>query len=136
MLRQKALLYGIATFAAFYTAHLMIVPLFAGIVDKPGTSTSLYILHQVLGLATVIVSGYVAGAVAGARRFLHGFTVGAAGTLLSALAAYWVNWLSRNGASPIANLFLWLPVNGFLSGLGALFSQCRRGGTKGRKIIR
>ena len=49
MIHQKAIVYGVLAFIGLYTAHLLIVPFFAGLLGKGGAILGL--LSQLLGIA-------------------------------------------------------------------------------------
>jgi putative membrane protein (TIGR04086 family) len=71
-------------------------------------------------VATCLVSGFVAGRIAGERGFLHGLGAGGLGTVITALAA--VLWSFMTGADfPfLATLPFWVVVNGFLGAFAGL----------------
>lgn len=119
----KAVGYGVLVFAALYCAHLLIVPVAAKLFSDTEPFSALWILNQVLGFATVGVSGFVAGRIAGERRFSHGALVGALGTLASAVAAAIMAFFTSQEMPALASVIPWLVTNGFLSGIGALLSE-------------
>lgn len=123
MLDRKAIVYGVLIYIGLYVAHLLIIPLVAKVTEDTGTFSFLWILNQLLGFATVGVSGFVAGHIARRRRFSHGFSVGALGTVISALAALLVSLFAALEPPSIDSVFGWLITNGFLSGLAAMFSE-------------
>jgi hypothetical protein len=120
-IHSKALLWGTATFIALYALHLLLLPLLLG-TEAGGkeTDATLYGIHQFLGLATCLASGFVAAKKAGRLGFVHGLIVGIAGTVLSLVAA--ILWALATGAVlPAAQtLPFWMFVNGFLGGFAGL----------------
>ena len=123
-INRKALLWGTGIFIVLYAIHLLLLPLLVGTEQGGKASDStLYGIHQFLGLATCLVSGFVAARLAKQNGFLHGFIVGCLGTLVTALAA--VLWSLATGAKfPILGTFpFWLLVNGFLSAFAGLMAS-------------
>jgi fructose-specific phosphotransferase system IIC component len=121
---RKALLWGTGVFIALYVLHLLLLPLLVGTEQGGKASDStLYGIHQFLGLATCLVSGFVAARVAGRNGFLHGFVVGSLGTVVTALAA--VLWSLVAGAKfpVLGTLPFWLVVNGFLGAFAGLVAS-------------
>ncbi|MGH8614956.1 MAG: hypothetical protein ACREYF_23780 [Gammaproteobacteria bacterium] len=123
MFNPKALGYGVLVFAALYAAHLFIVPIATKVFSDTEPFSALWILNQVLGFATVGVSGFVAGRIAGERHFFHGALVGALGTVASAVAAAIMAFFTSQKMPALASVIPWLVTNGFLSGIGALLSE-------------
>lgn len=123
MLNPKALCYGVLVFAGLYVVHVFIVPVAAKVFHDTETFSVLWILNQALGFATVGVSGFVAGHIARERRFVHGATVGALGTIGSAVAAAIIAFFTSQKMPALASVFPWLLTNGLLSGIGALLSE-------------
>lgn len=117
----KAIAVGTAVFAALYFIHLMILPLLIKSLESGGGEV-IFAVHQGLGLATCLLSGYIAARIAGRRGFMHGFNVAALGTALSALAA--ALWSKLTGAPfpGLAMLPFWIFVNGSLAGFAGLFA--------------
>lgn len=120
-INRKALLWGTGVFVVLYFIHLLLLPLLitAGQGGKEGSS-ALYAIHQFLGVATCLVSGFAAGRIAGEKGFLYGLGVGGLGTAVTALAA--VLWSLMTGADfPfLATLPFWIVVNGFLGAFAGL----------------
>lgn len=110
-------------FAALYAAHVFILPVAAKVFSDTEPFSALWILNQVLGFATVGVSGFVAGRIAGERQFAHGALVGALGTVVSAVAAAIMAFFTFQKMPALASVIPWLVTNGFLSGIGALLSE-------------
>jgi hypothetical protein len=123
VIHPKALGYGVLVFAALYVAHVFIIPIAAQIFTETSPFSPLWILNQVLGFATVGVSGFVAGRIAGERQFFHGALVGALGTVASAVAAAIMAFFTSQKMPAVVSVILWLITNGFLSGMGALLSE-------------
>lgn len=119
----KALGYGVLVFAALYAVHVLIIPVAAKVFSGTEPFSALWILNQVLGFATVGVSGFVAGRIAGERQFSHGALVGALGTIASAVAAAVMAFFTSQKMPVLVSVILWLVTNGFLCGLGALLSE-------------
>lgn len=118
---QKAILWGVGVFSTLYVLHLLLLPLLVGTEDGGKSSDPvLYGIHQLLGLSTCLVGGFVAARIAGGLGFLHGLIVGMGGTLLSIVAAtLWA--LVAGGSVPnAATLPFWMMVNGFLGAFGGL----------------
>lgn len=117
----KAVLWGLGVFLGLYVLHLLLLPWLvgAGAGGKEGDA-ALYGLHQFLGLATCLVSGFVAARIAGNRGFLHGGLVGLLGTLVTALLA--MLWAGVTGAKflGLTTLPFWLMVNGFLGAFAGI----------------
>jgi hypothetical protein len=124
VIHRKALLLGTGVFIVLYVIHLLLLPLLVG-TEQGGKASdaTLYGIHQFLGLMTCLVPGFVAARLAQQSGFLHGFVVGALGTLVTALAA--VLWSLVAGAKfPILDTFpFWLLVNGFLSAFAGLVAS-------------
>ena len=119
---KKAIIWGLATFAGLYVFHAVVIPFLVNITDRNIVSGSLiWSLHQLLGLLTCVIAGFVSGYIAGDGGFKHGFVVGMLGTLLSAALA------SMMPISPVSSYPLgvkvvsWLMVNGAITGLAAVF---------------
>lgn len=123
MLNRKAIVYGVLIYLALYGAHLLIIPVFAKLTDDREAFSFLWILNQFLGIATVGVSGFLAGRMAGERLFTHGFSVGALGTVISAIAALLVSLFTARESPSIDAVVGWLATNGALSGVAAMLSK-------------
>ncbi len=133
-IHPKPILVGTAVFALLYFIHIMILPLLRNSLET-GEGGAMFVIHQMLGVATCFVSGYVAARIAGKRGFFYGFNVGALGTVLSALAA--VAWSKIMGAGlpglGLATLPFWIFVNGSLAGFaGLLFTNTADNDDSGR----
>lgn len=117
----RALLWGTAVFIGLYAVHLLLLPVLVG-TEAGGkeSDATLYGVHQFLGLATCLVSGFVAARIAGQRGFLHGGVVGIIGTFATAFAA--MLWSIVTGAKffGLATLPFWLMVNGFLGAFAGI----------------
>lgn len=117
----RALLWGLAVFVLLYIVHLLLLPVLIG-TEQGGkeSDATLYGVHQFLGLATCLVSGFVAARIAGQQGFLHGGVVGILGTFATAFAA--MLWSIVTGAKffGLATLPFWLMVNGFLGAFAGI----------------
>ena len=79
-----------------------------------------WFLKQLMGIAVLLVPGFLAGHIAAERGFTHGAIAGVIGTVLSALAAMLVSLL-RATAIPISGTALfWIMTNAVLCGLGGM----------------
>lgn len=118
----RAVLQGTLVFIALYCVHLLVLPWVAQAFAKGDDASVMFGIHQFLGLATCLVSGYVAASIAGENGFFYGLGVGALGTLISAVAA--VVWsLTMDAPFPVlARLPFWAMVNGFLAGFAGLLA--------------
>lgn len=123
VLNPKALSYGVLVFALLYAAHVVIIPIAAKAFSDTEPFSALWIMNQVLGFATVGVSGFVAGRIAGERQFAHGALVGAIGTLASAVAAAVMAFFTSQKLPTLLGLILWMITNGLLCGIGAVLSE-------------
>jgi hypothetical protein len=123
-INRKALFWGTGVFIVLYIIHLLLLPLLVGTEQGGKASDStLYGIHQFLGLMTCLVPGFVAARLAKQSGFLHGFLVGGLGTFVTAAAA--VLWSLLTGAKfPSLGTFpFWLLVNGFLSAFAGLVAS-------------
>ncbi len=119
----KALLWGIAIFLGIYVLHISLLPLLIGKeAAESGNQGVLYAVNQALGLATCLVSGFVAARKADHHGFVHGGIVGVIGTILTALMA--MIWAILTGAkfAGLATMPFWLVVNGFLCAFAGLLA--------------
>jgi hypothetical protein len=118
----RAVVQGTLVFIALYCVHLLVLPWLASSFAKGDYESIVFGLHQFLGLATCLASGYVAGAIAREKGFFYGLGVGGLGTLISAGAA--VVWsLTMDAPFPtLERLPFWVMVNGFLSGFAGLLA--------------
>jgi hypothetical protein len=121
-INRRAILQGMLVFIALYCIHLLVLPTVAESFAKGDNASVMFGVHQFLGLATCLASGYVAGSIAGESGFFYGLGVGALGTLLSALAA--VIWSMTMGSTfpELQRLPFWIMVNGFLSAFAGLLA--------------
>lgn len=119
----KALLWGIAIFLGLYIVHVVLLPILVGqnAADSDYKEV-LYFVNQALGLATCLVSGFVAARVAGHHGFMHGGIVGGVSTILTALLA--MLWAIVTGAKffGLETLPFWLVINGFLCAFAGLMA--------------
>ena len=133
---RKALIWGTGVFIILYVVHLLLLPLLVG-TEQGGKASDamLYGIHQFLGLTTCLVPGFVAARLAQRSGFLHGFTVGGLGTLVTALAA--VIWSLLTGAKfPALDTFpFWLLVNGFLSAFAGLIASNSNEEESERRVV-
>jgi len=119
----KALLWGIGIFVAIYVLHIALLP---SLIGKEAAESEnqglLYAINQGLGLATCLVSGFVAAKKADHHGFVHGGIVGFVSTILTALMA--MLWSIVTGAkfAGLATLPFWLVVNGFLCAFAGLLA--------------
>lgn len=119
----KALLRGIGIFVAIYVLHIALLP---SLIGKEAAESEnqglLYAINQGLGLATCLVSGFVAAKKADHHGFVHGGIVGFVSTILTALMA--MLWSIVTGAkfAGLATLPFWLVVNGFLCAFAGLLA--------------
>lgn len=119
----KALLWGIGIFVAIYVLHIVLLP---SLIGKEAAESEnqglLYAINQALGLATCLVSGFVAAKKADHHGFVHGGIVGFVSTILTALMA--MLWSIVTGAkfAGLATLPFWLVVNGFLCAFAGLLA--------------
>lgn len=121
-INRKAIIQGTAVFAVLYFIHLMFLPVLAKSIEH-GDGGIVYSVHQVLGILTCLLSGYVAARIAGERGFFYGLNVGALGTVLSALAA--LLWAAATGAKTpsLGMLPFWIFVNGSLAGFAGMLTM-------------
>ena len=121
-INRKALVQGTGIFIVLYFIHLMMLPMVAKSTQSGNGASAWYGLHQFLGIATCLLSGFVAARIAGERGAFYGFNVGALGTVISALAA--MLWSKITGAQfpGLGMLPFWIFVNGFLAAVGGLFA--------------
>jgi pheromone shutdown protein TraB len=119
----RALIRGIGLYLILYVLHLGVLPKLVGtqavLGDSPGL---LYGINQILGLATCLAPGFIAGKIAQKRGFLHGGLVGGISTILTALMA--MVWSIVTGAQflGLGTIPFWILVNGFLSALGGFLA--------------
>jgi len=118
----RAVLSGTVVFLAIYCIHLLVLPMLAEAFAKGDKESWVFALHQFLGLATCLVSGYVAAVVAGEKGFFYGLGVGVLGTIISGVAA--VLWsMTMDAPSPqLARMPFWAMINGFLAAFAGLLA--------------
>lgn len=118
----RAVVQGTLVFIALYCIHLLILPWLSDAFTSGDRESLVFAIHQFLGLATCMVSGYVAAVIAGEKGFFYGLGVGALGTVISALAA--VLWAVVMDAPfpTLVRLPFWVMVNGFLSAFAGLLA--------------
>ena len=117
----KALRGGIAIFLGFYIFHIILLPQLVGKDAATGDYRELlFYTNQALGLATCLVSGFVAARMAGHHGFMHGGIVGMVSTILTALLA--MVWAIATGGKffGLETLPFWLVINAFLCAFGGL----------------
>lgn len=119
---RKAIIQGTLVFIGLYTLQILLIPLLAKFVDGGWKNAGLSGFRQLLGVAICLGAGYVAGRVAGERGFLHGFNVGAFGTLLTAVAAVVFSFVFGIQAPFLDSLPLWVVLHGALAGVGGLLT--------------
>jgi cyanate permease len=119
----KALLWGIAIFVAIYVLHIVLLP---SLIGKEAAESEnqglLYAVNQALGLATCLVSGFVAAKKADHHGFVHGAIVGFVSTILTALMAMLGSIVTGAKFAGLATLPFWLVVNGFLCAFAGLLA--------------
>lgn len=123
IINGKALLWGITIFLGLYLFHLVLLPTLIGQEAATGEHKELlYFVNQALGLATCLVSGFVAARVAGHHGFVHGGIVGGVSTILTALLA--MLWAIVTGAKfyGLETLPFWLLINAFLCAFAGLMA--------------
>jgi hypothetical protein len=123
MIDGKALRWGILIFLGLYMIHVVLLPILVG--QNAAFSEYkevLYFLNQALGLATCLISGFVAARVAGHHGFIHGGIVGGVSTILTALLA--MLWAIITGAKffGLETLPFWVVINGFLCAFAGLIA--------------
>ncbi len=119
----KALTWGISIFLGLYVFHLILLPTLVGESAATGEYQGiLFAINQLLGLATCLVSGFVAAKKAGHHGFVHGGIVGGVSTILTALMA--MLWAIVTGAKffGLETLPFWLVINGFLCAFAGLLA--------------
>ncbi len=126
-MNKKAIAVGVAIFAGLYVFHALAIPLLVGFTDKNILSGSLiWLAHQLLGLLTCVVAGFVSGRISGESGFKHGFIVGMLGTVLSALLASMMP-VSPASSYPLGvRVIAWFIVNGALTGIAGLIGVISR----------
>lgn len=122
-LHGPAILKGIALFLGLYVFHVGLLPLLIG--ERAAASdyqSLLYGIHQLLGLITCLLPGFVAAKIARSHGFFHGGLVGGVGTLLTALMA--MGWALLTGARMmgLGMLPFWLVINVFLCAFAGMLA--------------
>ncbi|MBM4201655.1 MAG: hypothetical protein FJ189_10265 [Gammaproteobacteria bacterium] len=118
----RAAVQGTLVFIALYCIHLLILPWLSEAFAQGDAESIVFGVHQFLGLATCMASGYVAASIAGEKGFFYGLGVGALGTLISALAAVIWSLTMDSPFPPLARLPFWVMVNGFLAAFAGLLA--------------
>lgn len=118
----RAVISGTAAFLVLYCVHLMLLPMLAEAFAKGDKDSWVFGLHQFLGLATCLVSGYVAAVVAGEKGFFYGLGVGVLGTIISGLAAAAWSVTMHAPAPELARMPFWAMINGFLAAFAGLLA--------------
>ena len=118
----RAVVQGTLVFIALYCIHLLILPWLSKAFAKGDAESIVFGVHQFLGLATCMASGYVAASVSGKNGFFYGLAVGALGTLISALAAALWSVTMDAPFPELARLPFWMMVNGFLAAFAGLLA--------------
>jgi putative membrane protein (TIGR04086 family) len=121
-IHRQALIQGTLVFIGLYTLQILLIPFLAKFVDGGWKNTGLSGFRQILGVVICLVAGYVAARRAGEQGFLHGFNVGAFGTLLTALGAVVFSFLFGIRAPFLDSLPLWVVIHGFLAGVGGILT--------------
>jgi cyanate permease len=119
----RALVWGIGVFLAIYVLHISLLPTLVGKEAAESENQGLlYAINQVLGLATCLVSGFIAAKKAAHHGFVHGGIVGFISTILTALMA--MLWSIITGAqfAGLATLPFWLVINAFLCAFAGLIA--------------
>jgi ATP/ADP translocase len=125
-LNLKAVIYGVLTFVGLYFIDILVVQLLAsatGAMAAGGTNYAYMFLSQLMGVAILLVPGFLAGRIANERGFIHGAVTGAIGTLLTALAALIVALFRSRGIPISGTLFFWLIMNSMLCGFGGMAAE-------------
>jgi len=122
-LEGKALIWGISIFLGIYFFHVALLPMLIG--EQAAASENqgiLYGVNQILGLATCLVSGFVAARKAGHHGFVHGGLVGGISTILTALSA--MLWAILTGARfyGLETMPFWIVINAFLCAFAGLMA--------------
>lgn len=121
-MNKKAIMIGVAVFAALYVFHAVAIPLLVNMVSRNIVAGSaIWMAHQLLGLLTCIVAGFVAGRIAGDSGFKNGFIVGMLGTVISAVLASMMPESPASSYPLGVRVIAWLLVNGAITGLAGLF---------------
>jgi hypothetical protein len=128
-LNLKAVIYGVLTFLGLYFINILVSQLLLSAISPMaagGTNYAYMFLSQLMGVAVLLVPGFVAGRIATERGFTHGAVTGAIGTLLTALAALIVAFFRSRGIPISGTLFFWLIMNSMLCGFGGMASERRQ----------
>ncbi len=123
MINRKAIYQGTLVFLALYVVHLIVVPILLRSLEDAKNSSVFWGIHQFLGVATCLISGFIAGRIAGQRGFFYGFNVGALGTVISALAALLWALVVGSKSPSLATLPFWIMINGFLGAFAGLLAN-------------
>lgn len=121
-IKIRAVVSGTVIYLALYCVHLLFLPMLFEAFAKGDKESWVFVLHQFLGLATCLVSGYVAAVVAGEKGFFYGLSVGVLGTVISgAAAALWA--LIMDAPVPeLSRMPFWAMINGFLAAFAGLLA--------------
>lgn len=121
-MNKKAIMVGVATFTLLYIFHALLIPFLANAADKSIVSgTLIWLVHQVSGILTCAIAGFISGRLSGKLGFKHGFIVGMLGTILSAFLAA-IMPISPASSFPLGvRVIAWLMVNGVITGLAGIF---------------
>jgi hypothetical protein len=128
-LNLKAVIYGVLTFVGLYFINILVSQLLSSAISPMAAGGTNYVymfLSQLMGVAVLLVPGFVAGRIATERGFTHGAVTGAIGTLLTALAALIVAFFRSRGIPISGTLFFWLIMNSMLCGFGGMASERRQ----------
>jgi hypothetical protein len=122
-LNLKAVTYGVLTYVGLYFIDILVVQLLSSAMAAGGTNYAYMFLSQLMGVAIILVPGFLAGRIATERGFAHGAVTGAIGTLLTALAALIVALFRSRGIPISGTLFFWLIMNSILCGFGGMAAE-------------
>lgn len=125
-LNLKAVIYGVLTFVGLYFINILVLQLLGSATSAMAAGRTNYVyafLGQLMGVAILLVPGFLAGRIANEHGFTHGAVTGAIGTLLTALAALIVALFRSKGIPISGTLFFWLIMNGMLCGFGGMAGE-------------
>lgn len=118
----RAVISGTAVFLALYCVHLLFLPMLAEAYAKGDKESWVFGVHQLLGVATCLVSGYVAAVVSNEKGFFYGLGVGVIGTVISAIAAWAWSEVAGAPTPELSRLPFWAMINGFLAAFAGLLA--------------
>lgn len=122
-LNGRALSWGVGLYIALYVMHLFVLPLLIGKEAASSESQGLlFALNQILGLATCLVPGYLAGRMAGRQGYLHGGIVGGVSTVITALMAMLWAVMTNAHFYGLDTLPFWIMVNVFLGAVAGIYA--------------